>query len=128
MYMETLGFTAKSIFVENNIEDGYWVVGIADDPEDYRHYVIAQRAFEYTEQDKALGMASHYLEVDGQENSVYGCVLGIKRTESIVVFRIDNRKIKGLDEIVVNIVGVEIPDTFDTTLKMIFENVKFELS
>lgn len=126
--METLGFTAKSIFVENNIEDGYWMVGIADDPEDYRHYVIAQRAFEYSEQDKALGMASHYLEVDGQENSAYGCVLGIKRTESIVVFRIDNRKIKGLDEIVVNIGGVEIPDTFDTTLKMIFENVKFELS
>lgn len=126
--METLGFTAKSIFVENNIEDGYWVVGIADDPEDYRHYVIAQRAFEYTEQDKALGMASHYLEVVGQENSAYGCVLGIKRTESIVVFRIDNRKIKGLDEIVVNIGGVEIPDTFDTTLKMIFENVKFELT
>lgn len=126
--METLGFTAKSIFVENNIEDGYWMIGIADDPEDYRHYVIAQRAFEYTEQDKALGMASHYLEVDGQENSAYCCVLGIKRTESIVVFRIDNRKIKGLDEVVVNIGGVEIPDTFDTTLKMIFENVKFELT
>lgn len=62
-------------------EDAYWQIGLADDAQNATTYLLVQNAFEYTDEDRANGMDSHYVELNDQSLSNYGGI------ESVVLLR-----------------------------------------
>ena len=69
--MGTAAFTAKMAYASK--EEGYYMVGFADDEYETKEYILLQKAFEFDEQDIALGMDGEYVEINGQENAGYKC-------------------------------------------------------
>jgi hypothetical protein len=63
-----------------SIEDrgGFLLVGLVDNEQQVGDYLMLQRAYEFDEQDRRLGMDDVYIERNGQECSGYG---GIERFE-----------------------------------------------
>lgn len=121
--METLNFVARTIYADQNKEDKYYMLGLADDPLDYRNYIITQRAFKYDTADIEQGVGACYFEVNGQENSAYNCVEKIYLSSNQLVFEINNQKIKGLVKVVIDISQVERTQVFDKYLSIIFEGI-----
>ena len=67
-------FDAHHIAISH--EDTFLLVGFADQEFDTQVYLMLQRAYEFDEQDHALGMDTVYIERDDQSQSTYG---GIER-------------------------------------------------
>ena len=61
---------AKTVTAER--AESYWQVGFADDPIDTTEYLLLQRGVEDGEQDIRLGMATYYVEINGQGAACYG--------------------------------------------------------
>ncbi len=121
--METLTFSAKTIYADKNKEEKYYMIGLADDPINYQNYIIAQRAFKYDETDVEQGVGSYYVEVNGQQNSAYKCCTQITVSTSRIVFDIVDRKIKGLNKVIINIAGINRTEEFDKILSIVFDGV-----
>lgn len=64
-------FTANDIIHQISDENSF-LIGFADDSNEPNEYVIAERAFEFDEQDIELGMDTYYFEYADQSNSGYG--------------------------------------------------------
>lgn len=81
-------------------QEDHWLLGFADSEFDTENYLILQRAFEFDAQDHAQGMATYYLEIDDQANSLYGgvsrAVLHPDRIE--LEFTEEGRGVLGIDE------------------------------
>ena len=69
--MTTVAFKAKCV-VTKHLHGDCHLVGFADQKFDTQLYLMLQRAFEYDEQDVALGMDTYHVEWCGQEHSGYG--------------------------------------------------------
>lgn len=54
------------------------IIGFANDPEPPSRYVIVQRAREFDDQDRELGMDQHYLEINDQSRSAYGVIESVR--------------------------------------------------
>jgi hypothetical protein len=67
--MSSFAFEAKSVATAHPGGE-FHLVGFADF--DANTYFMLQRAFEFNEQDVALGMDTYYIEWCGQEHSGYG--------------------------------------------------------
>ncbi len=62
-------------------EDAYWQIGFTDDAQNPATYLLVQNAFEFTDEERANGMDSHYVELNDQSLSNYGGI------ESVVLLR-----------------------------------------
>ncbi|NBF09166.1 Imm10 family immunity protein [Pseudomonas sp. Fl4BN1] len=70
----TFDATTYSAYVEDEVR----FFGLADDPVEPEHYLLLQRAEAFDEQDRALGMATYYVELAGPGAAGYG---GIERVQ-----------------------------------------------
>jgi len=85
----TPSFHASSVSIED--KDEYLLIGLVDDEFAAGDYLMLQRAYEFDEQDRRLGMDNVYIERNDQGYSSYG---GIERFElfpSRVQVRFDSR-------------------------------------
>ena len=71
---QAITFELEAKIVTAERADSYWQVGFADDPVDTTEYLLLQRDVEDREQEIRLGMATHYVEINGQGASCYGCI------------------------------------------------------
>jgi hypothetical protein len=69
--MTIVAFKAKCVVTKHPEGDCHFVA-FADEKFDTKLYLVLQRAFEYDEQDVALGMDTYHVEWCGQEYSGYG--------------------------------------------------------
>lgn len=66
-------FHARSVVTEH--PDGTaLLVGFSDEPEEITHYLLLQRAFEFTDEDVSWGENTYHVEVGGSGFSRYGGV------------------------------------------------------
>lgn len=63
-------FHASKVAAED-MED-FWLVGFANREKAPREYLLLQRAYEFDEHDRRLGMATYYVERNDQKQSQYG--------------------------------------------------------
>lgn len=105
--MNTFNFKAKVATAEKNDEDGFFMVGLADDMYDFENYILLQKSFTYSEQDKENGMDGHYFELNGQENAAYKvCTQVILKNEEII-FVLDTDITEDLERVVIDISEAE---------------------
>jgi hypothetical protein len=63
-------FDASHVFAQ---DDGYMVmIGFADDEHEPSQFVLLQKAKEYDEQDKRLGMDKIHIQVEDESRALYG--------------------------------------------------------
>lgn len=81
-------FTANDIIYQISDENSF-LIGFADDSNDPNEYIIAEKAFEFDEQDIELGMDTYYFEYADQSNSGYGLCdkVILRRNEICFVLR-----------------------------------------
>ena len=90
-----INFIANEIVYEVTEYNSYWV-GLADDKNEPKEYVIVERALEFDEQDIKLGMDSYYFEYSDQSNSGYGLCDKVILRQNEIVF---SAKHKCMDDI-----------------------------
>ena len=90
-----INFIANEIVYEVTEYNSY-LVGFADDKNEPKEYVIAERALEFDEQDIKLGMDSYYFEYSDQSNSGYGLCDKVILRQNEIVF---SAKHKCMDDI-----------------------------
>jgi hypothetical protein len=83
-----MGNFAKSVHATT--EDGFWQLAFADDPIQTQHYLVLQRAFEFDEQDKKLGMDTYYVELDDHSCSAYGGIRSAALSRRQIVLRFES--------------------------------------
>jgi hypothetical protein len=93
----TTNFSAKHVSVTE--EEEYIVVGFADDAYQPTSYILLQRAYEWDEQDRELGMDAVYIERDDQSNAAYGGITQIDVANEQVVIHLtpETAQILGTD-------------------------------
>jgi hypothetical protein len=77
-----------------------WQVGFADDPVDTAEYLLLQRGVEDDEQDVRLGMATYYVEINGQGASCYGGIstLDLQPGQLFITFSPEGAARHGCDQ------------------------------
>lgn len=90
-------FHASRVVVQDMDEEGYFLVGFADDDYTPQNCLLLQRGYEDTEQDRRLGMATYYVELNDQGHACYGGIsrFALRRDHAFVEF--DERGRKELD-------------------------------
>ena len=103
--MGTAAFTAKMVYASK--EEGYYLVGFADDEYETKEYVLLQKAFDFDEQDITLGMDGEYIEINGQENSGYKCCCSAVLSDASFVVKLEPGA-GNFDEVMIVFDGIRI--------------------
>ncbi|WP_198781890.1 Imm10 family immunity protein [Shewanella putrefaciens] len=75
-------FDATHIFTQ---DDGYMVmIGFADDELEPTKFVILQKAHEYDDQDKKMGMDKIHIQVADESRSKYGGINAVTIVEGVI--------------------------------------------
>lgn len=105
--MNTFNFKAKVATAEKNDQDGFFMVGLADDMYDFESYILLQKSFAYSEQDKEMGMDGPYFELNGQENAAYNVCTQVILSNEEIIFVLDTTVTEDLERVIVDISDVE---------------------
>ncbi|AJQ94839.1 Imm10 family immunity protein [Gynuella sunshinyii] len=111
-------FDATHIFTQ---DDGYMVmIGFADDEFEPTKFVILQKAHEYDDQDKQMGMDKIHIQIEDESRSKYGGIDSIQVSEGSIKVSLsdDTKSALSIDGDIEVVVPAEHPA---------FEEVKFEL-
>lgn len=105
-------FTAHDIIYQMTDENSF-LIGFADDGDSPEEYVIAEKAFEFDEQDIELGMDTYYFEYADQSNSGYGLCEKVFLRKGEILFVLSGKRMMGITEIAVTYNEDFITDTIE---------------
>lgn len=79
----------KTIVITENTDEDYKMISFGDNEieENITNYVLIQRANNFDEQDKKLGMDNYYFEYNDQSNSGYGICEKITLDMNVLNFK-----------------------------------------
>ena len=117
--MSIVNFKAKVSSAERNDEDGFFMIGLADDEYDFDNYILLEKAFSFSEDDKATGMDGHYFEINGQENGAYKLCTQVILNKEEIVFILDTDITGDLEKVIIDISAIEEEDGFNEYLREI---------
>lgn len=111
-------FDATHIFTQ---DDGYMVmIGFADDEFEPTKFVILQKAHEYNDQDKQMGMDKINIQVEDESRSKYGGINAVNFSEGMIKVSLsdDTKSALSVDGDIEAAISVDHPA---------FEEVKYHL-
>jgi Immunity protein 10 len=91
-----MNVNANQVGIDTDDPD-FIVVGFAWKGRDPYHYRTLQRAYEFDEQDVALGMDSYHVEKDDQKYSAYGGILRFQLHRDRALISLDTKTARKLD-------------------------------
>src|SRR5262245_40679204 len=114
--MTEVRFKAAVAEAEKKDQDGYYEVGLADDPKGPQSYVILQKAFSYDAQDRATGMDGPYIEINDQRWSSYkGCTRAILSKASLEL-HCDPVRMENISKVTIDLSSARIDPNFRNIL------------
>lgn len=106
-------FKARFAYASKEIEEKYFLVGLAEDEYDYEKYIIFQKSYAHDkEEDSNTSHNGVYVECNG--DSCFNCCTSIRLSNT------ELRLIVSDSEIIVDIEDVKLPTNFIEYLKEIF--------
>ena len=117
--MTELRFKAMVATAESNDQDSYYQVGLADDPQNPRSYILLQRAYAFDDQDRETGMDGHYIEINGQGCSSYkGCTRAVLKGSFLELY-CDPARLNDVSRVSIDLGSVKVDANFTDLLTKI---------
>ena len=105
-----------------NKDDGIAILGFLSEKED--QYVVIQNAEQYDEQDRKLGMDSHYLEINDQGLGVYNVIESVKADNNRIRIQLTPSAIK---RTCLNFVEIEIDGEIEQIVEIFCKEMQLDV-
>ena len=114
--MTEVTFKAVVATAERNDQDAYCQVGLADDPNNPKSYVLLQRAYAFDDHDRKTGMDGHYIEINGQGCSTYkGCTRATLKGALLELY-CDPARLKDVSKVSIDLGTARVDPNFTALL------------